>query len=469
MRRLRLAAAAMLLELFLGGAAWAQVVERPTTSALATTMDLDSYLSAPTPAPPGVPRASPSDRPVAPLAAPPAAAGGSGEPKEVAAEEEAEQERDEPRRLIGDMGWGVDVSGWLDMGITGNPSAPRSRYNGVLAPNDRNEFQVNQTYLVMERALKSDEDGWDIGGRVDLLYGTDWIYGASLGLETHPDGSSRWNSHIHYGLAMPQAYGEVAVGDLSLKLGHFYTIIGYESLMAPNNFFYSMNYALRYAEPTAHTGGLFTWNPSDELTLTLGGVNGQDRFDGQSDTLAVLTGFAYAPEHEKYSLAFGIMTGGNEDGLLPVEGPRTYFSTVFVWNPSEKLKSVTQYDSGWQENFDLRGNHAEFYSITQYVFYTINDCWAAGLRYDWFRDDDGTRLGGLRFGGLPGGNPLPLPSGNAGAVQAISLGVNYAPNANVRLRPEVRWDWFGGEGPPLFDDRTRNSQFTVAADLIVKF
>jgi hypothetical protein len=240
--------------------------------------------------------------------------------------------------------------------------------------------------------------------------------------------------------------------------------------MAPNNFFYSMNYALRYAEPTTHTGGLLAWKASDEFSLFAGGVDGQDRTDGLTDSFAVLTGFAYTPKDAKYSLNFNIMTGGLEPTNVPsVFGPRTYFSTYFTYNFTDRFQSVTQWDAGWQENFDLAGHTADFYSVTQYLFYTINACWKAGLRYDMFVDDEGSRLGGLRFGGVPGGNPLPLPSGNAGTVQAISAGLNYTYNANLRLRPEVRWDWYGGEGLPLFDDRTQNRQFTAALDMILLF
>ena len=92
--------------------------------------------------------------------------------------EKAEEEKaDEPHRVIGKLGCtDINVYGWLDMGVTVNPDNPASRYNGTLAPNDRNEFQFNQTYLVMEKTLNTDEHGWDIGGRVDLLYGTDYIY-----------------------------------------------------------------------------------------------------------------------------------------------------------------------------------------------------------------------------------------------------------------------------------------------------
>ena len=103
-----------------------------------------------------------------------------------------------------------------------------------------------------------------------------------------------------------------------------------------------------------------------------------------------------------------------------VYAPRTYFSTYLTYNFSKKWQSVTQWDAGWQQDYDVQGHTADFWSFTQYLFYTLNDHWKAGLRYDMFVDDQGTRLGGLRFGGLPGGNPLPLPSGDAGTVQAIT-------------------------------------------------
>lgn len=374
----------------------------------------------------------------------------------------------EPNRLIGKVGRSeLNIYGWVDAGFTANGLDPASKYNGFLAPNDRNEFQANQVYLVMEKALNLDENCWDIGGRMDLLYGTDWIYCASLGLETHSDGSARWNAGKQYGLAMPQIYGEIGRGDLSLKLGHFYTIIGYEVMMPTGNFFYSHNYAVRYAEPTGHTGGLFTWKTSDELSLFAGGVNGQDRFDGQSDTLSVLTGFNYTPESKKWAFACGLMTAGQESGLLPVLGPRTYVSNVLTLNPNERLQLVSQLDAGWQDNYDLAGHQAEFWSYTQYFFYTLNDCWKAGLRYDLFSDDQGTRLGGLRFPGVPGGNPLNA-SGYAGKAQAISAGLNYSPNANIRVRPELRWDWFDGSSL-VYGDQTRNGQFSAAMDVIVQF
>ncbi len=397
----------------------------------------------------------------------------AAEEKKDESSSEEEEKAPEPHRLIGQLGCTkVNITGWLDGGGTINPDFPPSRYNGTLAPNDRNEFQFNQLYMVMERPLKIDEcHPWDIGARVDLLYGTDYIYSESLGLETNPDGSPKWNAGIDYGLAMPQAYIDIGYDKFDLKIGHFYTILGYESMMAISNFFYSMNYTLRYAEPTTHSGGLLTYKKSDELSLYVGGVNGQDETDGLVDSFGVITGFAWTPKDQKYALNFAIMTGCLDPTTADpaVYAPRTEFSTYLTYNFNKKWQSVSQWDAGWQQDYNLLGNTADYWSFTQYLFYTINDCWKAGFRYDLFNDDQGTKLGGLRFGGLPAGNPLPLPSGDAGAVQAITLGLNWIPNPNFRLRPEVRWDWYGGSGIPLFDDNSKNSQFTIACDGIIQF
>lgn len=383
------------------------------------------------------------------------------------AEEQEEPEEPKPWRLFHGS-WLADnhinVYGWVDMGGTGNFDNPASHFNGILVPNDRNDFQFNQNYLVLEKEVNTEERGWGMGGRVDLLYGSDYFFPQSTGFETHRDGTPRWNSNPRYGLAMPQIYAEMAVGKLDLKVGRFYTIIGYESIMAINNFFYSHSYNLQYAEPFTHTGGLFTWKANDDLSLYAGGVNGQDATDRTVDTFALLTGFAYAPKEKKWALNSGLMTGGTEPTTIPgLFAPRTYFSTYLTYNFDEKWQSVSQWDAGWQQNFNGADNTADFWTVTQYLFYKINDCWKAGMRYDMFVDDQGTRLGGLRPG-----NPIPF-GGHDGTVQAITAGLNWTPNPNFRLRPEVRWDWYSGGGTPVFDDGLRNQQFTAAMDGILMF
>ena len=84
-----------------------------------------------------------------------------------------------------------------------------------------------------------------------------------------------------------------------------------------------------------------------------------------------------------------------------------------------------------------------------------------GLRYEWFRDDDGARVASDLFNGA------------AGNFHELSLGVNYRPHANVVVRPEARWDWYDGATDDMgrlpWDDGNSASQFLGACDVIFTF
>ncbi len=60
-------------------------------------------------------------------------------------------------------------------------------------------------------------------------YGTDYRFNLSRGLSANDQFLANWNSSRFYGLDIPQMYAEVGVNDTSLKVGHFYTIIGTKS------------------------------------------------------------------------------------------------------------------------------------------------------------------------------------------------------------------------------------------------
>ena len=78
------------------------------------------------------------------------------------------------------------------------------------------------------------------------------------------------------------------------------------------------------------------------------------------------------------------------------------------------------------------------------VSYDLTPSVKLGGRFEWFRDDDGVRLG-LSRPSNPNNNPF------VGDMYSLSLGVNWMPCCDVTLRPEVRWDWFEGTGAPFND------------------
>jgi hypothetical protein len=368
--------------------------------------------------------------------------------------EEAEEAEEEPWTLFSQE-HAFKVHGWIEGGITGNSRKTTDGFNGPVTFNDRrDEFMLNQLYAVIERELDT-EDGWDFGGRVDLLFGTDYIFTQAAGLETYRDFSPKWNNRRFYGLAMPQMYLATGYGDLSVKLGHFYTILGYEVVTAPDNFFYSHALTMQYGEPFTHTGGLATWNRDEHWTFTAGLVDGWDKFDPLSSRAHFLGGASYTPD-EKSSLVFAVITGEEDGSNLPVMGNRTLYTILYSYNISEDYQYVIEHDYGVQSGAP-QGTW-EWYGINQYLFYTINDCWKAGLRGEWFRDDDGARIAAVRKS-----NPT-SPGGYSGNFFELTAGLNWLPTANIVVRPEIRWDWFDGDGAP-YDGR--KSMLTFGTDVVM--
>ncbi|MCA9247754.1 MAG: outer membrane beta-barrel protein, partial [Planctomycetales bacterium] len=240
------------------------------------------------------------------------------------------------------QGSGFYIDGWIQHGFTGNPDDPDNKFNSPLAFTDRaNEYMLNQVYLSFGRDVNADCGWWDLGGRVDALYGSDYFFVESLGLEIEQDGSPRWNSSNGprrrvrggqiteasiYGIAMPQAYAEVYAPVLDgarIKVGHFYTIIGYESVMAPENFFYSHAYTQSYGEPFTHTGALASVDWTQCWTVHAGATRGWDNWENPIDDFSFLGGLTWTSPTKRTSVSAAVHWG-DEAG-----NNRSVYSLVF--------------------------------------------------------------------------------------------------------------------------------------------
>ena len=147
---------------------------------------------------------------------------------------------------------GINVHGWIDAGFIWNTSSPTSGFNGPYNAVDRsNEIMMNQLYMVAEKGLP--HCGLGIGGRIDFIYGEDYFLAESIGIEKRPDGTAHWNRE-YYGMAFPQAYVSVGNENLNMQVGHFYSVVGYEGVMSPDNFFYSKSLQLPVRWPVYSLG-----------------------------------------------------------------------------------------------------------------------------------------------------------------------------------------------------------------------
>jgi hypothetical protein len=256
---------------------------------------------------------------------------------------------------------------------------------------------------------------------------------------------------------------------LSLKAGHFYSIIGYEGLPAVGNFFYTKAYSYQFAGPFTHWGTLATWKPGNALELQFAATNGWDTLDrAPVDNLNLMAKAKYTGEWGWWT-SLGAVTGDDisNPGAQPTIANDSTNRTRYSWLVSVPLTCRTEYLFhqwlGSQDQGAVGGGTAYWYGLDQYLFHTINQCWKAGARFEWFRDEDGTRVGLNRPS-----NPNKVPF--FGNFYSISTGLNWTPRNYLTVRPEVRYDWFdGGQPVQPYNDGADDSQFLLAIDAILKF
>jgi hypothetical protein len=369
---------------------------------------------------------------------------------------------------------GIKVGGWMNAGVTYNAGSPDNNFNGPVTFGDRaNEFQLNQINLFVQRAVATEGDSFDFGGRFDVMYGSDAIFTQAYGVPAYDVNTglaiprSNWDLNLlrsgsrFYDIALPQAYAEayIPIGNgLNVKAGHFYTPIGYETVPAPDNFFYTHAYTMQYGEPFTHTGALFTYPVNKNISVTGGVVSGWDSFFQEPANF--LGSVSYTTDNEKTSVALAYIGGDQSDWQGQNDDHRSMYSIVVNHDITDSLHYTLQHDYGVQENWDpANGSSANWYGINQYLTYAVNDQVSTGIRFEWFRDEDGARVFGIG-------------RSNSFVAQdnhyfALTAGVNYSPLSWLMLRPEIRYDWV--DQGNAFDDGSEDDQVLISADAIIRF
>ncbi len=304
----------------------------------------------------------------------------------------------------------LNLGGWLATGYH-NKSLPLSRARGDgRSFNDvPGSIELNQAWAFVERKASPEGDLADWGFRLDGVYGTD-------AQKTQAFGGGGWDNNFDngvYGWAIPQLYGELAWGDTSVKIGHFFTPAGHEAVPSQPNFFYTRSLTSFNSEPFTHTGVLLAHELRDGLTVQGGWVAGWDTgFETAFNGNMFIAGLT-ANLSERAMLAW-VSTAGNS-GLRGSDA--LWQCVVFDWKLTEKLNYVAMSDL-------LRVNETldDDVSLVQYLFYELNPRWKLGSRAEWWKDD------GLSF-------------------WEWTSGINFTPAERLRIRTEVRHD----VGPTTYD------------------
>ncbi len=339
------------------------------------------------------------------------------------------------------------VGGALVAGISYNPASPTDRSNYPVAFNDRsNEVQLNRFRLFVQRDVNVEGKDWDIGGRFDFIIGSDARYTMTAGLDDKLLAANRFNR-----VAFPQFYTQIFApygNGITVQIGHFFTLIG---SISPFN---SVSY-VAYSEPSTHTGVLFSTPINDHLTISAGAVLGTfntfDNFGKNLDVWNFLGSTTWT--QEKTTATVSLISGDNTSdgslGLSQLTSNRTHVSVAINQDFAEKWHYKFQHDYGYQaKGFNEKA--ARWYGIEQDLMYDLPYNLTAGLRAEWFRDQNGLKV---MLDGLPA------------TYYSVTAGLFWKPTTWITVRPELRYDVSNN---PVYNDLTDRQQFTFTTSVIVK-
>ncbi len=336
--------------------------------------------------------------------------------------------------LPGFADYGIDIGGWTQYGWT-DEATLLTPIGGASFNDTPDSFNLHQQYFFVGREADG-SNGFDLGFRADFVYGIDAPDTQSFGNPadgTFDFGGDFTRGDDNHGWAIPQLYGEVAVGDLSVIIGHFYTLVGYEVVTAPDNFFFSHALTQYNSEPFTHTGVLATYSGFENMTLYGGWTLGWDTgFDQTNSGNSFLGGFG-VDLLDSVTLTY-ICTYGNFGAINLGDDDDYGHSVVIDVALTDNLNYIFQTD--YKNVEDVAGGpRDEDIGINQYLIYSVNDWLGVGGRIEWWSDD------------------------TVSHHQATG-GVNIKALDNLIFRPEFRHDWV-----PALD----YNEDIVAMDMILTY
>ncbi|MGL4941605.1 MAG: outer membrane beta-barrel protein [Thermoguttaceae bacterium] len=388
--------------------------------------------------------------------------------------------------------WGA----WVESGFWANEYGRGNTYDNhgrwetvsgntsVLQNVRMTDVQMNQMVLNFGKKIDHHKR-FDIGGRTDVMFGTDAVLLQSSGLESAPLrdvlNHHEWNWQTgDYATALTQAYAEIGFGKLSVKLGKMLSKISSESPYSTERFFYSLSdtYAMtphtlggvvasyEVAENLEAFGGWTQGYRSHLLFKALGTHGSTDMFFDSDKNNAFYGGLEYKLGHRAkflYTLLVGRDT--EFEGVAALNnvtlGKRNMFVNGLVgefelnerW--SYKIEWVLRSDTlGVEEG----GHHANLatgaYGISNELLYKLNKRLAIGGRAEWGYDYE-----------YEWNEENHLHRG-ADDKYAFSLAANWKPMKSLLVKPEIRFDEYSHE--QRFNDDTRRTQFSGGVSVVVK-
>jgi opacity protein-like surface antigen len=349
---------------------------------------------------------------------------------------------------------GITIGGYVEASTSYN--FRNTRFNtGHVFDFENQDPTLNQFVVFIDKQVDTKSKSFNIGGRVEMMYGADARLIHANGVFDHYGVGDGPNNQFD----PTQFYLDffVPVGNgLTIRAGKFVTLLGQEVINPTQNALYSHSYLFGFAIPFTHTGVYGTYSVNDAWTFDLGVSRGWEQGfeDNNHDSIDVF-GRATWTINAKTGTKLLITGIGGPEQAGNSGDYRYLLDVIFTTKISDNLTATLNGDWGYENHAGNDGGAAQWYGVAGYLGYAINDMFTVNFRGEWFDDADGAR-------GL----------GTLGSVYEATLGLDIKPLGNnknfasLHIRPEIRYDYSAGA---FFAGGTKHDQWTAAVDAVFGF
>lgn len=357
------------------------------------------------------------------------------------------------------------VYGWVEPTLNFSTSANSNSPEANDAYSNR--FEMNQLVVYVERLPNSvQRDHVDVGYHLTALYGTDYRYTTNKGYF-----SSQLIDHGHqYGFDPVLEYVDVYIPQvakgMNIRAGRYISIPGIEAQLTPNNYMFS--HSLLYAiDPFTDTGVLATVQLTDQWLVQAGITGSHDvalwTKDAQPSATACVSYTTASVNDNIYLCANGLNNGKYAYNNLQQYDGTWYHRFSKTWHMATEAYVMYERDVprvGGPIAPEPNANgalcrpgqstcFAPEYAVVNYVNKQLSAHDFMSFRSDFLNDKKGQRTGiNTKY-------------------TENTLMLSHWVGSTIQIRPEIRFDHAWDRN--AYDRATKQSQLTVASDLIFHF
>jgi hypothetical protein len=179
---------------------------------------------------------------------------------------------------------------------------------------------------------------------------------------------------------------------VAFTIGKFNAPIGFELLDPVDMYQYSHALVFNFGLPTNLTGVMGSYAFTDQVDLSLYVVNGWDNNTDDNNSKTVGGRLGITPV-EGVNIGFSAISGPEK--AANTEDRRTVLDVDLTVTMVEKLTIGAEYNYGTEDKASLVtiGDDAKWAGVLVMAHYDFTDMFGLTVRYDWFDDKEGARLG----------------------------------------------------------------------------